>query len=729
MEQLSYKRFAAAILALLLHMQILPAISAAVDDSLDGIWQSKGYGWVLEIEEGTVSLHHHTSYGCIDEEDSDEVESLLQNVQWIDEDSFILDSGPDATSYRFIRLEELPSICGEARPNSPPNVLEFVVSYMEDHYAFFDVRLGDWSSRVARARALVDDQTDDEDLLEILVELIGDSGDGHLTIVIEDGDEEYSFPSVQSRSTIPTLVDAAQRPDLDSNEIFFPWWANRVNATAGGLVDLGGDSAEIGPLAWHQFEDTGYMIIGAMTSYSLSGEIEDEVVAVNEALDQALVDLEEAESIIVDVSLNLGGSDEIALAIARRFAAERTFIYDKRPHGRALSEAQRFHLEPSDRPRYTGPVHLVTSDLTESAAEVFTLAMKALPNVLHYGTATHGSLSDMLEKPLPNGWTLTLSNEIYSDVAGDVWESQGIPVDIELDLYNANTIDSEPHLELLLERAEIFEIEETALSSLSTQAYVGAGENTLIAGLIIEGTGTRDLAITVRGPSLAGQGIASAAQDVDLRIFNEARQEIHYIESVAQLGDADADFLQELSILPQHNDETALVLRDLAPGAYHIHVTSHGAEPGLGVVELFDVTEDPNEESALINLSVRGLVWGADKAISGGFIVTGQTEKIILARVRGPSLEEFDIGNPLSDPELALYRQGVPTAFVEVADMVDVDEETRLLIEEFGYQVEDPREAVALVAIPSGAYAAAIRPADGTQLGVAVVEVFSIQLD
>jgi carboxyl-terminal processing protease len=69
----------------------------------------------------------------------------------------------------------------------------------------------------------------------------------------------------------------------------------------------------------------------------------------------------------------------------------------------------------------------MTSNVTVSAAEIFTMAMRALPNVTHVGQTTRGSLSDVLTKRLPNGWTVTLSNEVYLDAAGKAWEGLGIP--------------------------------------------------------------------------------------------------------------------------------------------------------------------------------------------------------------------------------------------------------------------------------------------------------------
>jgi carboxyl-terminal processing protease len=89
----------------------------------------------------------------------------------------------------------------------------------------------------------------------------------------------------------------------------------------------------------------------------------------------------------------------------------------------------------SPRARYLGPVYLVTSDVTVSAGEVFTLYMRALPNVTHVGATTRGALSDMIEKPLPNGWSLALACEIYRDPAGENYEVRGIPPKVPFEVF------------------------------------------------------------------------------------------------------------------------------------------------------------------------------------------------------------------------------------------------------------------------------------------------------
>jgi carboxyl-terminal processing protease len=62
--------------------------------------------------------------------------------------------------------------------------------------------------------------------------------------------------------------------------------------------------------------------------------------------------------------------------------------------------------------------------------------MRALDNVRHVGEPTRGAFSNVLEKCLPNGWCLSLSNEIYTDHRGEVWEGRGIEPDVPISVFN-----------------------------------------------------------------------------------------------------------------------------------------------------------------------------------------------------------------------------------------------------------------------------------------------------
>ena len=58
------------------------------------------------------------------------------------------------------------------------------------------------------------------------------------------------------------------------------------------------------------------------------------------------------------------------------------------------------------------------------------LALRELPNVIVIGESSYGILSDMLSRSLPNGWVITLSNELYVTLSSISYEGDGVPPDV-----------------------------------------------------------------------------------------------------------------------------------------------------------------------------------------------------------------------------------------------------------------------------------------------------------
>ena len=140
-----------------------------------------------------------------------------------------------------------------------------------------------------------------------------------------------------------------------------------------------------GRLFWGQVDGIGYLNVVTMGAFDADAA-PDDVTALEAARDEALGAFQGARAVIVDVSNNRGGYDSVSLRLAGRFASERRLAYTKVGFGARDVAPQAFHVEPSPRVRYLGPVYLLTSDVTVSAGEVFTLALRALPNVRHVGT-------------------------------------------------------------------------------------------------------------------------------------------------------------------------------------------------------------------------------------------------------------------------------------------------------------------------------------------------------
>ncbi|MBL8269052.1 S41 family peptidase, partial [Steroidobacter sp.] len=176
----------------------------------------------------------------------------------------------------------------------------------------------------------------------------------------------------------------------------------------------------------------GYLQVDNM----LKGEVSlpERLRRIDAGMELALKDLARAKALIVDARFNGGGRDAVSLRIAGYFTAERRLAFTKKavlPDG--YTEPQPIYIEPHGKQRFLKPILYLQSGNTVSAAEIFTLAMRALPNARSIGTPTYGVLSDTLPKQLPNGWVVTLSNEMYVAADGVCYESVGIPPQVPIE--------------------------------------------------------------------------------------------------------------------------------------------------------------------------------------------------------------------------------------------------------------------------------------------------------
>ena len=183
-------------------------------------------------------------------------------------------------------------------------------------------------------------------------------------------------------------------------------------------------------------EDVGYLMLA---SFAVTDEAATDRETLLKAVKSALADLSETSELVVDLRFNEGGYDQVAMAIAGEFADIRRLVYTKASMvERRLGAFVEHYLEPAGT--YIRPVTLLTSPLTVSAADVFTLAMKQLPHVRHIGERTAGFFSDSLPRYFPNGNLFFLSHQVYKDPQGNELEGNGCQPDdvIPLRLADAN---------------------------------------------------------------------------------------------------------------------------------------------------------------------------------------------------------------------------------------------------------------------------------------------------
>ncbi|MCP3102669.1 S41 family peptidase [Myxococcus sp. K15C18031901] len=396
------------------------------EPTLEGVWTTDGYGFVVRFEGDTVALHELTTVSCLLFTSGPLEDGSLRaaglNFRLANDKLLIEDGGTlHITGHRT----RLPEVCTRAPAPSNDPVFNFEVFWrtFAEQYALFDLYGVDWQARYERFRARVSDGTTDDELFAILSESLAPLTDGHIGLI---GGTRRFQPKAY-----PADFEA-HRAEI-TNYIF-----ERLLAGPGVTV-----TAE-NRMAYQSLDErVGYIFVTRMDQFSphptdgAAGNAE----AAGRALDEALEALSDKDALIIDVRFNPGGYDAISLALASRFTdVERIGFSKKTRDGDGHTPLRAYRIAPAGPRQFLKPVYLLTSGATASAAENFTLAMSGLPQVTIVGDRTMGAQSDILTRQMPNGWTFWLSPEIYQAPDGEVYERIGVPPDVEVALDAASLV-------------------------------------------------------------------------------------------------------------------------------------------------------------------------------------------------------------------------------------------------------------------------------------------------
>ena len=405
-----------------------------------GIWRSRGYGWIWVIKDNRIDIYDAAKGYCRKVDDpEDRLEDLLDPYEVSRDGSMLrLSLGDPEVRYLFDRIEALPATCSAPQRNDARAIIDAVATIFDTHYAFFTERQVDWPAAVTAARARVSNDTSDAELFAVLRDMLSAVGDNHVGLFGKVGRKSRSY-SPGDGPTITALAAQADAQGLSETKLLRRWEKRYWSGIGKTLLKGRGQQVGDGNI-YYGFVAKGIGYIAIRSTEDFEEDDEGEIEAVDTAMERALRALKDAKAIIVDLSQNDGGYDLLARQIAGRFAAQRTFAYAKRPGDNPDAPLQKLYVDPSQGTRFTGPVYVLTTDETVSAAEILTLSLRALPNVIHVGEPTRGVLSDELSKELPNGWLLTLSNEVYTDSEGQLWEGIGIAPQVEIGVFSKTDV-------------------------------------------------------------------------------------------------------------------------------------------------------------------------------------------------------------------------------------------------------------------------------------------------
>ncbi len=424
----------------------------------DGEWLIEGYNYIVKVEGRRWQQYAKTSISCklVREEYGPFPYSVLAVLS---DKKVKLQSG---ISEYTAQSTHLPERCLDSvAMNSQDPLFNFDVfwNYFNENYAHFSTRNVDWSRVYDTERKKI---ADGKALWPTLEAIVHSIGDGHVTLV----DDSSSPPRIaEGDNAAASMLAAYLKDEFGSNDLNtfekrYLHYKNRLfeevyNNKLSRAWSLGNGRIWGGELT----PSVAYVTINYMFGFAEQGQwkilldywistikyrlgfsgapknvaLEKEKVALALLLDQLVNKVEKYDALIIDVRMNPGGYDSLSLQIASRFADTKRLAFSKKARFMdSFTPEQPVYVSPADEQGYTKPVYVLVSERTGSAAEIFTLAMRVMPHVTIVGENTAGGLSDAHEFIMPNGWAITLSNEVYTAADGVLYEGKGVPPQIRL---------------------------------------------------------------------------------------------------------------------------------------------------------------------------------------------------------------------------------------------------------------------------------------------------------
>jgi hypothetical protein len=273
----------------------------------------------------------------------------------------------------------------------------------------------------------------------------------------------------------------------------------------------------------------------------------------------------------------------------------------------------------------------------------------------------------------------------------------------------------------------------TILGNISTRAFVQTGDNVVIGGFIVQGTGPKRVIIRAIGPELTRYGVSNVLADPTLELHNcngaliasnnnWQHTIIGGIITTNQVRD-----IQNSGHAPGDPRESAII-GDLPAGNYTAVLRGVNNTTGVALVEAYDLSPETN--SVLGNISTRSFVETGDNVMIGGFMVEGTASKRVIVRAIGPELTQYGVPDVLADPTLelhdgtgALIASNNTWLHTIVGGIITTNQVRD--IQNSGHAPGDPRESAIIADLPAGNYTAIVRGVNNTT-GVALVELYDL---
>ena len=276
----------------------------------------------------------------------------------------------------------------------------------------------------------------------------------------------------------------------------------------------------------------------------------------------------------------------------------------------------------------------------------------------------------------------------------------------------------------------------TNITNLSTRGLVQTGPDVLIGGFIISGQ-PQQVLIRALGPTLTQFGVPNVLANPQLTLYNQEdppqpiasndNWQTTVVDGTVITGNQSMA-IQGTRKAPPAANESA-ILATLAPGNYTTIVSGVSGTTGAGLVEVYGLGSG-TAATSLSNISTRGLVQTGANIMIGGFIVSGQPQKVLI-RALGPTLTQFEVPNPLANPQLTLFNEAhQPIASNDnwqttIVDGTIITSNQVAEIQDSGKAPPSANEPAILATLAPGNYTAQVSGVNGAT-GTGLVEVYML---
>ncbi|SDE03799.1 S41 family peptidase [Kordiimonas lacus] len=421
----------------LIFLTFLGTAGSAADP--DGVWQTEGYGYLFDVRGQEVAIYETTAISCLP---SGLIPGALEHLEgedaearfgvtipgFIEADMEIWPLGKDSRRFHrsdtstFMTAHKLAALPDACKVNTAATAQDTVAVFHESfkiHYPFFAEGRTGWPAPTVDAIAT------DQELFDYLTGLMAPLEDAHTALVAPSLDAMYFGAEGAGRSA-PEESRKAGFEIVDGSYLRSP-----LAPYCRGMLGY----AEL-------VRGVGYLRVSGFTNFSEANTPDANLAAFERALDDFFDPIHGLAGLVIDLRDNAGGSDALALAMARRLTEQEYIAYSKQAYrggegGQAWTDETATWVQASDRESFWGPVVVLTGPNSMSAAETFLMAlMDRAPEVTRIGDNTRGAFADMLPRILPNGWLFALPNERYLDSAGKSYDRLGIPPHIRVPVFS-----------------------------------------------------------------------------------------------------------------------------------------------------------------------------------------------------------------------------------------------------------------------------------------------------